>query len=749
MATTSEEMIDDNRIDADSGPAKENVSDNSRNVEGLGLFEKPQLISPEDVNNNKSEDTLSDDSVCAREYEVDVEKINRSLEEELRDQEYSKKTMLDSLHQIFPGGILHASSIEDDIYVDLKDRCKLSKEQRRSHLAVKRQHRSEEEKRKLAKGASRGEKNGTKLHGPHDERTTPWQWPAEWPQFATLSNDVQQRSPRSPLMEFDYMVSSFFRRPHFSRNPDYPLTLARKRRNNLFYQSEDSHRPWKQHRGLHAGPRVDYTSVIMRNVPNEYTRNTIMEKLNCSGFAGDYDFLYLPYDSTRKCNTGKVIINFCDVKASQRFIHLFHDAVPSAGSRTVFQVEKTTVQGKNASVQHVLNTTPRDYFKNIPDWMPLVFDSSKGKDRGRKESDKVQIPLEWRAWKAMTDVPDRNAASEELTNAMITDGCIDFTTVMLKNIPNKYTGKMLYDRLNENFKDEFDFVYTPTDFLNRCNVGYAFINFRTTNATKRFVDMFHKVECSVCLQGFNSAKVCEVTQARLQGVQANIDHLKHGTALLDRLELSPEWRPIVLDENGDAKDIFLDGATDNEPVAEPISSEKKSGGNPERQRLRAEAPTFVPTPNGRIAPLLFPCTSSLLRPNAPSFIPNGTPVSSPVSTADSSFYCTDHPSDFLMSPHSPSTFPHFNLEKERGKGKAMGKGDKEKKVFKKDAFKPREVEKHAISSQTETDTRIQGDEKTAGEVVEPVETTEPQKSSTWSLITSIFTLGMFRGLGRR
>lgn len=126
----------------------------------------------------------------------------------------------------------------------------------------------------------------------------------------------------------------------------------------------------------------------------------------------------------------------------------------------------------------------------------------------------------------------------------------EYTAVMLRNIPNKYTRDMLVKRLNEDHRGAYDFMYLPIDFKNRCNVGYSFINFRTAEACQEFVQQFHGVEVQKCLPGFNSKKVVEVTPARVQGLAENVRRLANSPVMNQLIE-HPEWMPLVFDSNGD------------------------------------------------------------------------------------------------------------------------------------------------------------------------------------------------------
>lgn len=65
------------------------------------------------------------------------------------------------------------------------------------------------------------------------------------------------------------------------------------------------------------------------------------------------------------------------------------------------------------------------------------------------------------------------------------------TTIMIRNIPNKYTIKELSEEIDQILPNTYDFLYLPCDIKNQCNVGYGFINFINTDFLYEFYLEFH------------------------------------------------------------------------------------------------------------------------------------------------------------------------------------------------------------------------------------------------------------------
>ncbi|GJM92138.1 hypothetical protein PR202_ga08572 [Eleusine coracana subsp. coracana] len=139
------------------------------------------------------------------------------------------------------------------------------------------------------------------------------------------------------------------------------------------------------------------------------------------------------------------------------------------------------------------------------------------------------------------------------------------TTVMIRNIPNKYSQKLLLNMLdnhciqsNERIAasgeeaeaqpfSAYDFVYLPIDFNNKCNVGYGFVNLTSPEAAVRLYKAFHRQPWEV----YNSRKICQVTYARVQGLEALKEHFKNSKFPCE----SDEYLPVSFSPPRDGKQL--------------------------------------------------------------------------------------------------------------------------------------------------------------------------------------------------
>ncbi|CAH8312614.1 unnamed protein product [Eruca vesicaria subsp. sativa] len=116
------------------------------------------------------------------------------------------------------------------------------------------------------------------------------------------------------------------------------------------------------------------------------------------------------------------------------------------------------------------------------------------------------------------------------------------TTLMIKNIPNKYTSKMLLAAIDEHCKGTYDFLYLPIDFKNKCNVGYAFINLTKPENIVALYKAFNGNKW----EKFNSEKVASLAYGRIQGKSALIAHFQNSSLMNE----DKRCRPILFHTAG-------------------------------------------------------------------------------------------------------------------------------------------------------------------------------------------------------
>jgi len=124
----------------------------------------------------------------------------------------------------------------------------------------------------------------------------------------------------------------------------------------------------------------------------------------------------------------------------------------------------------------------------------------------------------------------------------------DATTVMLRNIPNRYTQEDLLEEMNgKGFHAAFDYFHLVMDMRTKRNKGFAFLNFRSPVLARQIHAEFNGFH----LQRYKSQKVLEVALAEVQGLHANaISYLNaHG----DRVQ-NVWFKPIIFVQAPDQPD---------------------------------------------------------------------------------------------------------------------------------------------------------------------------------------------------
>jgi len=101
------------------------------------------------------------------------------------------------------------------------------------------------------------------------------------------------------------------------------------------------------------------------------------------------------------------------------------------------------------------------------------------------------------------------------------------TTAMLHNVPYKYTAAALAEELGAlGMLDACDFLYLPVrgrGTLSGRNIGYAFVNLRSTCMFDKFAQAMHHYRFAQYTSASNPT--AKVTRARIQGLAANLTTL--------------------------------------------------------------------------------------------------------------------------------------------------------------------------------------------------------------------------------
>jgi RNA recognition motif-containing protein len=300
----------------------------------------------------------------------------------------------------------------------------------------------------------------------------------------------------------------------------------------------------------------DYTTVMLRNLPNDYMRDMLIKLLEAKGFGARFDFVYLPVDFVKYSGLGYAFVNFIshqDAINAMNLLEGFDDW--EVRSKKVLALSwSTPLQGLAANIERYRNSAVMH--ADVPQQLkPLVFEKGcpvafpaptrcialgVGSKLAGSLGQGTMPPMQSR------DPAQEDQAKTQLKRQVRNMACPEvepgeYTTAMLRNVPNNYTRAMLVELLDmKGFRRKFDFVYVPTDFEKGSGLGYAFVNFvghKDAQDAIRILEKFDDWKVP-------SRKILQLSWSMpLQGLIANIERYRNTSVM--HPDVPEEFKPLV------------------------------------------------------------------------------------------------------------------------------------------------------------------------------------------------------------
>mmetsp|Transcript_6754 Transcript_6754/g.16920 ORF Transcript_6754/g.16920 Transcript_6754/m.16920 type:complete len:505 (-) Transcript_6754:60-1574(-) len=119
---------------------------------------------------------------------------------------------------------------------------------------------------------------------------------------------------------------------------------------------------------------ADVVTVMVRQVPRHYTQLMFLKEVNTRGFAGLFNFMYLPCDLKKGINVGYGFLSFTQGRHAQTFRQEFDGAFLDEQMHNrgkPLRVHPAAVQGYEANYKHFMQTKTGQ--KQDPEFSPLFF----------------------------------------------------------------------------------------------------------------------------------------------------------------------------------------------------------------------------------------------------------------------------------------------------------------------------------------------------------------------------------------
>jgi hypothetical protein len=121
-------------------------------------------------------------------------------------------------------------------------------------------------------------------------------------------------------------------------------------------------------------PSRGRTSVMMRNLPNNFNRKMLLDLLTAEGYQGKFDFAYLPIDFQSGSGLGYAFVNLVTPEIAEDFTERFSgfDCWSMVSEKTCHVTWSDSLQGLSSHVERYRNSPVMH--ESVPDdHKPLLF----------------------------------------------------------------------------------------------------------------------------------------------------------------------------------------------------------------------------------------------------------------------------------------------------------------------------------------------------------------------------------------
>lgn len=109
------------------------------------------------------------------------------------------------------------------------------------------------------------------------------------------------------------------------------------------------------------GPIQPPTTMMLRNIPNQFTQFALRQEIDSAGFADSYNFFYLPMDTKNQKNVGYAFVNFLKSSDATRFFEAFSGyRFNRHRSRKLGEVAPAYIQGLEKNLLYLQDKVVRN-----------------------------------------------------------------------------------------------------------------------------------------------------------------------------------------------------------------------------------------------------------------------------------------------------------------------------------------------------------------------------------------------------